>query len=52
MLKGEKLRFDDESRALYDAVAPTYKDSHFDDIIARLEKKIPGTNRQSGSDPL
>ena len=24
MLKGEKLKFDDESRALYDAVAPTY----------------------------
>jgi hypothetical protein len=52
MLKGEKLKFDDESRALYDAVAPTYSDSHFDDIIAQLEKKIPGTNRQSGSDPL
>ena len=52
MLKGEKLKFDDESRALYDAVAPTYPDSHFDEIIAQLEKKIPGTNRQSGSDPL
>src|SRR6476620_2609314 len=49
MLKGEKLKFDDESRALYDAVAPTYRqsgsdpDSHFDQIIAQLEKKIPGT---------
>jgi hypothetical protein len=42
MLKGEKLKFDDESRALYDAVAPTYPDSHFDQIIAQLEKKIPG----------
>ena len=30
MLKGEKLKFDDESRALYDAVAPTFPDSHFD----------------------
>ena len=47
MLKGEKLKFDDESRALYDAVAPTFSDSHFDQIIAQLEKKIPGTNRQS-----
>ena len=43
MLKGEKLKFDDESRALYDAVAPTYRqsgsdpDSHFDQIIAQLE---------------
>jgi hypothetical protein len=43
MLKGEKLKFDDESRALYDAVAPTFPDSHFEEIIAQLEKKIPGT---------
>src|SRR5438094_3881557 len=43
MLKGEKLKFDDESRALYDAVAPTFSDSHFDKIIDQLEKKIPGT---------
>jgi hypothetical protein len=42
MLKGEKLKFDDESRALYDAVAPTFPDSHFDQIIAQLESKIPG----------
>ena len=42
MLKGEKLKFDDESRALYDAVAPTYPDSHFSQIIAQLESKIPG----------
>jgi hypothetical protein len=42
MLKGEKLKFDDESRALYDAVAPTYLDSHFDQIISQLEEKIPG----------
>ena len=42
MLKGEKLKFDDESRALYDAVAPTYPDSHFDGILEQLEAKIPG----------
>jgi len=42
MLKGEKLKFDDESRALYDAVAPTYPDSHFEEIIKQLETKIPG----------
>jgi hypothetical protein len=49
MLKGEKLKFDDESRALYDAVAPTFKDSHFEEIIRQLDAKIPGTNGQSGS---
>ena len=42
MLKGEKLKFDDESRALYDAVAPTFPDSHFIQIISQLEAKIPG----------
>src|SRR5438046_3053986 len=57
MLKGEKLKFDDESRALYDAVAPTYSqsgsdpDSHFDQIIKQLEAKIPGKgpSRTGGS---
>ena len=43
MLKGEKMKFDDESRALYDAVAPTYPDSHFEQILAQLDKKIPGS---------
>jgi hypothetical protein len=52
ILKGEKLKFDDESRALYDAVAPTYLDSHFEEIIRQLDAKIPGANRPSGSDPL
>ncbi len=42
ILKGERLKFDDESRQLYDAVAPTNSDSHFAAIIAELEKKIPG----------
>ena len=31
MLRGAKVKFDEESRALYDAVAPTYPDSHFSD---------------------
>ncbi len=43
LLKGEKLKFDEESRALYDAVAPSFADSHFDYIISQLETKIPGT---------
>src|SRR5947209_969345 len=49
MLKGEKLKFDDESRALYDAVAPTFSDSHFEQIIAQLESKIPGASRTGSS---
>ena len=43
MLKGERLTFDDESSALYDAVAPTYPESHFQQILDRLEKRFPGS---------
>jgi hypothetical protein len=42
MLKGERLSFDEESRALYDAVAPTQPESHFQGILDRLEKRLPG----------
>ncbi|MFL6281373.1 MAG: hypothetical protein ACJ731_14755 [Vicinamibacterales bacterium] len=43
MLKGERLSFDDESRALYDAVAPTFPESHFQEILDRLDKRFPGS---------
>ena len=43
IVKGERLKFDEESRLLYDAVAPTFPDSHFRKILERLEKTIPGT---------
>ena len=43
MLKGERLSFDEESKALYDAVAPTYPDSHFQQVIDRFEKRFPGS---------
>jgi hypothetical protein len=42
MLKGERLSFDDESKALYDAVAPTYAESHFQTVLDRLERRFPG----------
>jgi hypothetical protein len=43
MLKGERLSFDDESKALYDAVAPTFPESHFQEILDRFEKRFPGS---------
>jgi hypothetical protein len=43
MLGGERLTFDEESKALYDAVAPTYSDAHFQEVLDRLEKRFPGT---------
>ena len=42
MLKGERLSFDEESKALYDAVAPTHPESHFKAILDQLEKRFPG----------
>ncbi len=43
MLKGARLSFDEESRALYDAVAPTLPESHFQQMLDRLEKSFPGS---------
>ena len=42
MLKGERLSFDEESRALYDAVAPTNGEAHFQQVLDRLDKRFPG----------
>ena len=43
MLKGERLSFDEESKALYDAVSPTYPDSHFQEVLDRLDTRFPGS---------
>jgi hypothetical protein len=42
ILNGEHLKFDEESQALYDAVAPSFPETHFQEILARLEPKLPG----------
>lgn len=42
MLKGTKLTFDQESKALYDAVAPTFPESHFKNVLVRLQRLLPG----------
>ncbi|MEA2558598.1 MAG: hypothetical protein QOH06_102 [Acidobacteriota bacterium] len=42
MLSGKKLSFDEESQALYDSVAPTYGADHFQSILDRLERLVPG----------
>ena len=43
MLGGRKLTFDEESRALYDAEAPTLPESHFRAVLDRLDRALPGT---------
>ena len=42
IVKGEHLSFDEESQALYDAIAPRFPESHFQEILASLEAKLPG----------
>jgi len=42
IVKGERLPFDEESKLLYDAVAPTHPASHFQAILDKLEKRFPG----------
>ncbi len=48
MLGGRKFSFDEESRLIYDAVAPTHTEAHFDSVLARLEAAIPGTGPIAG----
>lgn len=42
ILRGEKMQFDEESRALYDAVAPTRSPEHYQKILDQLDAKLPG----------
>jgi hypothetical protein len=42
VLDGRKLTFDEESRALYDAVAPTYDEDHFKRVLDSLDQMLPG----------
>jgi hypothetical protein len=42
MRTGRKYTFDEESRVLYDAVAPVRDESEFAAILTRLEARLPG----------
>lgn len=42
MNAGRTLPFDEESRLLFDATAPTYSAEHFADILARIDALLPG----------
>jgi hypothetical protein len=42
ILTGARLDFDQESRALYDAVAPLHDDADFDAALKSLETLVPG----------
>src|SRR5215213_245869 len=42
MLDGKRMRFDEESKALYDAVAPTHGEEYFQELNAAIEAELPG----------
>jgi hypothetical protein len=41
-LGGRRRTFDEESKALYDAVAPVYDAAHFQAILDRIDRIVPG----------
>jgi hypothetical protein len=47
MLKGGSFSFDEESKALYDATAPEYSKEHFQPILDKLNKILPGNGSLS-----
>jgi hypothetical protein len=44
MLLGTKMTFDQESRALYDAVSPPQSEADFRPVLAELDRALPGTS--------
>ncbi len=45
MLQGKKLTFDEESLALYDAVAPVKPESEFQAVLKQLDARLPARAR-------
>jgi hypothetical protein len=43
MLRGRRFTFDEESQALYDAVAPTHSEDYFRALNASIEAELPGS---------
>ena len=41
MLMGTKFTFDEEAKKLYDAVPPTYSESHFEEVLKQLGDALP-----------
>jgi hypothetical protein len=43
MISGGQFSFDEESKALYDAVSPSYPENHYKQILEKLDKLLPGS---------
>lgn len=42
LLAGKEMSFDEESKVLYDVIAPAFEKKHFDDILKKLDETLPG----------
>ena len=42
ILGGSKFNFDEESKMLYDAIAPIHPNEYFDSLLIELDKALPG----------
>jgi hypothetical protein len=42
LLAGQKMSFDEESKALYDVVVPPYDEAHIQGILRKLDEALPG----------
>jgi hypothetical protein len=42
LLAGVKMSFDEESRILYDAVAPPWNERHYQSVLDELDRLLPG----------
>jgi hypothetical protein len=42
MIQGTRFTFDEESKALYDAVAPSHTDDEFEGVLKELDARLPG----------
>jgi hypothetical protein len=42
LLSGVKMTFDEESKAFFDAVAPSYSESHYKKILTNFDNTLPG----------
>ena len=49
LLSGEKRSFDEESQALYDAVAPKHEDSEFESVLQQLDAILRAQGFSDGS---
>jgi hypothetical protein len=47
LISGGELSFDEESKALYDAVSPSYNEDHYKKILDNLDKVLPGSGEIS-----